>query len=790
MILKCFLGSALQLSRLVRYILVALLVSLVIGCKPGNPKKCYSAADLGEGNEITVTADAGDSIDPSTGKIGNGNCDCNTQTCQFAKLSDTCPRNKQIAKWTPTTMYTNGFTTRRGILKIYISGFWLPWSVNATSDIKECFTCTLEGKCRAGLDETRSALLKNIDMSKILNNNVLQYDSQEYNISPLESKKDAFFIYYGQNYDYVPCKISDGSGLYGLIAIRQEDGSVADPNMIDFVSNHHYPANLFRVFHMRMSDSLAEAKDPDGYFFELNASESCGDGTDASLCVKDKDPNNIERVIQGQLYFRILDDHYEDNSGVYTLRPVSGIYQPGGLIENLVNAFKKTITVAQEKLTNSINQDLSLISLIRVMLLLYVAWSAFGFLIGMTKFNQSELITRAIKIGFIITLISPSSYEFFNFYLYSLFTEGTVELASIINNEIWSNASNVDIIEQQLPANTTTPFVAFDYFFRLFFSEVIHCKIAALLFTWQFFLIPLFYIAFVMILITALQCVVMYIVAITYTALLLVIAPLFISFILFETTKGFFEGWLQQMISNSLMCIIATAAFALLGSMLLSAIDDVFHYRVCWDYIQMGKWKLKFSFFGWEGGVLFWTLSDKSYQVSLEAAIQLILLASLAQAFVGQIPSMVDTLSENQFQPLGRAFNASWSGFAQQAANARAMTIGLASVPLSNLFNTASEQSKLGSLKRAPLNIPIIGQLLKVAGTIKDNISPTNQSFSAQKIARTRNDIANEDNTVAREERVKKMDEENLSWDNLFNGKTKDELTEDEKKKLDIIKPD
>jgi type IV secretion system protein VirB6 len=65
--------------------------------------------------------------------------------------------------------------------------------------------------------------------------------------------------------------------------------------------------------------------------------------------------------------------------------------------------------------------DSTLTSAIRALLVLYVMWTGLSYLLGTAALNIQDGVVRLFKIAIITTLLSPTSWDFFNNYLFKLF---------------------------------------------------------------------------------------------------------------------------------------------------------------------------------------------------------------------------------------------------------------------------------------------------------------------------------------------------------------------------------
>lgn len=382
----------------------------------------------------------------------------------------------------------------------------------------------------------------------------------------------------GEEQKNIACCISDGYGLYGVISI---DGS--DPNQAGDTLN---PANFmtFRVAPLE----------------ERNFKPSTqGDQTSQEITVKTFSLHNIEvwdpntkQFTQkpipkaGVLYFKIVDSYYGDNQGSYNVLVTNGAYsKTKGLIEQLMDFFSDTFHKSTDTLYNSIIKESGFRTVVRALLVLFISFTVIFFMIGLIEINQTELVVRLFKIGVISTLISDTTLTA----VPSLF-EGFVGWATSISNIIMGDSMyDPETSQSLLPfPDLHNVFSVYDGVINMVTSAAFNVKIWALLFTNKFYLVIGIYICVVVMFIAMFRSLVQYIMSFFLLAILIIILPIFLITILFKQTASLFDTWLDQFIGACLMIIIITATVALMLSLIITQLQDLLYYTVCWESI----WKL------------------------------------------------------------------------------------------------------------------------------------------------------------------------------------------------------
>jgi hypothetical protein len=294
------------------------------------------------------------------------------------------------------------------------------------------------------------------------------------------------------------------------------------------------------------------------------------------------------------IYFKILDRLYNDNKGGYIIEFVQGVRGEGG-----GGAITKFVGLVQLLLCNVssgiykglVTDNPEFLRYIQVLLLLYIIMLGLTSLMGFSQLTHQDLLIRALKIGLITQLISPTSWEFFNTYFFKLFTDGIGELTGIIFGKTGDVAPvriTASWITESKSCNfqNLAGFSVFDSIINEVFSYETTRKILSLL-VWEiygFIYIATIYICFGVVLLVVVKSILVYLVSFLVISILIALAPIFIPFILFETTRGFFENWIKALISYFIQpLIILTFAFFLL-QIFLAQLHSMVGYRVCWKH--------------------------------------------------------------------------------------------------------------------------------------------------------------------------------------------------------------
>lgn len=422
-----------------------------------------------------------------------------------------------------------------------------------------------------------------------------------------------------------PCWLTRGMGVYGLAietpASRgNRDGgynAVYNPNRSMRDMRDPQEGTTFHLGDKSLDNLPPTGTDPyeradDGtplrqIYFDTISDK--GGGYDGDISALGKNGAKL----YDHLYFKILDSFYADNAGSLVVKVRHGAANPNpGPIETLIKSIQDILSQSSEKIYQALVTNNDFIMAGRVMLVLYIMFYAVYFSIGMANITRKDLLVRFFKIGIIVALTGPTSFEFFTLYLFRLFTDGMLEIINLICDAIIGTGRN---------GGDVTRMVFFDDMLYKFTAWETHAKIWSLLFDptvdWggvmhplkieALVYIPIIYIAIFMFLIALAKCVMFYLIALIVISLLIAVAPIFIMFILFERTKSLFEDWLKQLISATLQPIIIMAFMSLLYVVIMQSLYDTVGYRACWDTWWTGEfWKESFIDVYPQGGFKFW----------------------------------------------------------------------------------------------------------------------------------------------------------------------------------------
>lgn len=506
----------------------------------------------------------------------------------------------------------------------------------------------------------------------------------------------------GTEHTDLPCYLGCGWGLYGIIAIDDPvtNTSPGNPNI-----DNIFDPNRFRMFRIGPAyrDNLVE--DENTLIYRIPYTQSCIGSSEN--CTPDTDLENNKIVKRGRLYLKILDNYYDDNAGGYsvTIHNADFIPPASGWFSNLYTMIKNTLYAAAEGIAASVVQNSKFINIVQSLITLYMVLFAIMFISGMIEMKIGDMVMRLIKLAIVLTIISPRGLESINFYIFNLFIDGAEDLGSILLKTSLENSSlfTHDGRRIVLPINAS-PFTLIDSVFDFIFSKSTWIKIVAMLYSAEFMLfVPMLAVSIMFLIEGLIKSAVIYISSMLIVAILLAVSPLFFAFMLFKVTKEMFDSWLRLMVSNSLMFVMVSAVLILFISVVVGQIEKMFYFQVCPGTI------FNIEIFKVMGFKI--PNTEQAKQVlNLETFIFFLIMVLTMKAFMEQMPSLVDALTNTTgFSPLRDFFQGAQQSFANMKQEIKNVPIPLTG---GKTIGQAFSQAKSAVFKRInPINLAAAGVL-------------------------------------------------------------------------------
>jgi len=271
-----------------------------------------------------------------------------------------------------------------------------------------------------------------------------------------------------------------------------------------------------------------------------------------------------------------------------------------GLVTQIIDYIKDVIDDTSSVLFQGIVQDPGFQAAVKAAFALMIAVFGAAFMFGVVPLTYSQALTRGLKMAFVMALISSSGWSYFSDNVVTFFNDGTDEIIDavigIATGDTSSSVGNngqpqpfkkieslaTDALSPEMMISTLTAFT----------TGPMGPAIGGML--------GIGLVAFIQMLVRAVR---VYVISLVAKALLFGLAPIFISFILFERTKNMFTGWLNQLVNYSLQPILLFAFLSFFIVLLQSTVENILGVDVCWTPINHVE--------GATGQEMFWRYVDK-----------------------------------------------------------------------------------------------------------------------------------------------------------------------------------
>lgn len=289
---------------------------------------------------------------------------------------------------------------------------------------------------------------------------------------------------------------------------------------------------------------------------------------------------------------------------------------------------------------------------IKALLTIYVTIFGIMVLLGKSKFNNEEIVKHIIKIVIVSGLMNGTTYKYFSQYVFGGLDQ--------FSNVLLTSFGNVGAD----PSNPSSVFIFLDDFLsKVFFSKIFLYQKLTLItsgLTGLFFYL-LLNIAIYVFVIEIFFAIAAFILSKFMLAFLLGIAPLFLTFILFDVTKGLFDKWINKVFYFIIEPIVLIIGIQLLLQFFMVALDNALGYSVCFkcaipikmipiissvapdnDLLNLNLFCLNW----WAP----WGVDSRSFLISLpfQEVIMLLLIAYISKSYRGISMQLVSTLTGGQ----------------------------------------------------------------------------------------------------------------------------------------------
>ncbi|QLL66580.1 hypothetical protein O998_01740 [Anaplasma phagocytophilum str. Norway variant1] len=204
---------------------------------------------------------------------------------------------------------------------------------------------------------------------------------------------------------------------------------------------------------------------------------------------------------------------------------------------------------------------------VRALLVLYLMFSVLGYIIGVIQVTKYDVFVRVAKIALIVTLVSPGSWQFFTEHCFSIFILGIPDIISAFNGYLGGDTSFAFL-------DSTLGIMLTSEFWLRMLSLFMAGPVGWLAFIGVIWALFSFFLAMM-------RAIILYLFVMVGLAFLLTLAPIFITFLLFQITKGLFDGWLKMLVNFMLQPIILFAALAFLNQVIITSLHAVTDFAAC-----------------------------------------------------------------------------------------------------------------------------------------------------------------------------------------------------------------
>ena len=381
-----------------------------------------------------------------------------------------------------------------------------------------------------------------------------------------------------------------------------------------------------------------------------------------------------------KIYLRIHDNFYEDNeSGCIEvdnegkaianpthnqIRPcdtpmditfVSGARaEEAGFLENAARVFmdpaEDFIYTSYHALVTSDNYK----NILNLVWALFFTFMGVGYFAAFIQVSKGELMSVFIRFGIIYTLLSPTSWEFFNFYIVEGFWGATTTMANMVlesfNESIFGSSQIEFSIGQTIDSNILQNV---DDIMAMFVSDPVNSKIMALLFSHElgWLLIIALYFAFFVFIMSMVKLTVIFIFVFLTLTILLSLAPIFIIFAVFKYTRNsYFQQWLQALFGAAIQPMMLFVFVGLFLTIISSFLYEMLYYQVCWQSLinlvifDIEFWKIT-EVYNYNAGGDPVSTGGTRPNISLVSIFVLFLSALLIRYVTDMVPKIADKIA-------------------------------------------------------------------------------------------------------------------------------------------------
>jgi len=223
-------------------------------------------------------------------------------------------------------------------------------------------------------------------------------------------------------------------------------------------------------------------------------------------------------------------------------------------------------------------------AIIKLSLILMLTFYGFSYLLGLTSFTQSEMLSRLLKIGFIYLMIGENGWEIYNATFVKFFKAGVDYLVFSVAGAFEGSNTLKSYIATGNFYDKSILFAGVDKNLMLIFSSQVIAKILGLLFVSLFgvFYVYLIFQSLMMYIFAVSNALLLYLTTQVFISVLLALGPIFFVFLIFEKTKEMFGKWIDNLMSFALQQIFLLTVFSFFNVLIYDMVKFILSYKVCW----------------------------------------------------------------------------------------------------------------------------------------------------------------------------------------------------------------
>lgn len=250
-----------------------------------------------------------------------------------------------------------------------------------------------------------------------------------------------------------------------------------------------------------------------------------------------------------------------------------------GLLTQVIDYFKEVVNEATRKLYEGVISHQAFLNAVNAAFILFIVFFGIAFMFGIVPFTLGQAVTRLFKMAIILALINQG-FTFFHDYAIRFFNHGTDELIDQVIGIAIGDSSATSVNASGAPQ----PFRKMEGVVEDAISPEMMVSTLTAFTTGPMGpamggLMAIGMVAFIQAIVRALR---VYCISLVAKALLFGLAPIFITFVLFERTKNIFTGWVNQLVTYSLQPLMMFAFISFFIVLINSAIDNILGVEICW----------------------------------------------------------------------------------------------------------------------------------------------------------------------------------------------------------------